>query len=93
MGMLSSHGNLEPNKLVVIVFGALTGAAAAVLLVAGGLQGLQQGAIIVAAPFLVVMLGLCVGLLRALSAEPARPRPAPAADLGTVPAAGRARAR
>jgi glycine betaine transporter len=95
MGMLASHGNLHPNKLVVIVFGALTGAAAAVLLVAGGLQGLQQGAIIVAAPFLVVMLGLCVGLLRALSAEPVRPRaaPAPAADVGTVPAAGQARAR
>jgi glycine betaine transporter len=93
MGMLSSHGNLEPNKLVVIVFGALTGAAAAVLLVAGGLQGLQQGAIIVAAPFLVVMLGLCVGLLRALSDEPARPRTAPSADVGTAPAAGGARAK
>jgi choline-glycine betaine transporter len=93
MGMLCSYGNLEPNRLVVIVFGVLTGAAAAVLLVAGGLQGLQQGAIIIAAPFLVVMLGLCVGLLRALSAEPVRPRGAPAPDVGAVPAAGRARAR
>src|SRR5918997_42824 len=39
MGMLCSRGSLEPNRLVVIVFGVLTGAAAAVLLVAGGLQG------------------------------------------------------
>jgi len=93
MGMLCSYGNLEPSKAVVIVFGALTGAAAAVLLLAGGLQGLQQGAIIVAAPFLLVMLGLCVGLLKALSAEPAPARVAPAPEVGRVPAAGKARAR
>jgi glycine betaine transporter len=91
MGMLCSHGNLEPNRLVVIVFGALTGAAAAVLLVAGGLQGLQQGAIIVAAPFLLVMLGLSVGLLKALAKEPARPRVAP--EVASVPATGDAPAR
>jgi glycine betaine transporter len=94
MGMLCSYGNLEPSKTVVIVFGALTGAAAAVLLLAGGLQGLQQGAIIVAAPFLVVMIGLCVGLLKALAAEPARPRAAPAAEaVAPVPVPGKAQAR
>ena len=89
MGMLCSNGNLEPNRLVVIIFGALTGATAAVLLVAGGLQGLQQGAIIVAAPFLVVMIGLCVGLLKALSAEP-RPAREPAPEVTPLPAGGEA---
>ena len=89
MGMLCSNGNLEPNRLVVIIFGALTGATAAVLLVAGGLQGLQQGAIIVAAPFLVVMIGLCVGLLKALSAEP-RPAREPAPEVAPLPAGGEA---
>ena len=61
MGMLSSHGTLEPARGVV-----LAGASACVLLVMGGLQGLQTASIIAAAPFLVVMVGLCISLWIAL---------------------------
>lgn len=66
MGMLCARGNLEPPRWLVVLWGALAGAAASVLLVMGGLGGLQTAAIIVAAPFLLVMMGMCVSLWKAL---------------------------
>lgn len=66
MGMLSSHGTLDPARGVVVLWGVLAGASACVLLVMGGLQGLQTASIIAAAPFLVVMIGLCISLWIAL---------------------------
>ena len=46
-----------------------TGAIATVLLFADGLPALQTGVIIVGFPFLVVLIGLCVSLVRSLRAE------------------------
>ena len=97
MGMLSTRGSLHPPRTVVIVWGSLTGAAAAVLLLAGGLGALQQAAIIAAAPFVLVMIGLCVSLFKALHDDerpevvpdeeehrvrPGPPEPAEPADAG-----------
>jgi choline-glycine betaine transporter len=64
-----------------------------VLLLAGGLGALQQAAIIAAAPFLLVMIGLCVSLWKALHAEhrrlePEEPRPAPEPAAPAMPTAG-----
>jgi choline-glycine betaine transporter len=69
MGMLSSRGTLEPSKAVVILWGVLAGSSASILLVMGGLNALQTASIIVAAPFLLVMAGLCVSLYHALLDE------------------------
>ena len=69
MGMLSCRGSLSPPRPVVILWGTFTGAAAAVLLLAGGLSALQQAAIIAAAPFTLVMIGLCASLIKGLSRE------------------------
>jgi choline-glycine betaine transporter len=69
MGMLSSGGNLSPARWVIVTWGVFTGAAAAVLLLAGGLDALQQAAIIAAAPFTLVMIGLCVSLFKALQED------------------------
>ena len=71
MGMLSCRGSLTPPRAVVILWGTLMGASASVLLLAGGLDALQQAAILAAGPFLVVMVGLCVGLLKALHEDTA----------------------
>ncbi|MGH3750296.1 MAG: BCCT family transporter, partial [Micromonosporaceae bacterium] len=74
MGTLSSRGALEPSNSVVILWGVLTGAVAAVLLYAGGenaLLALQTLTIIAALPFLFVMVGVCWGLMRELRQEPA----------------------
>ena len=51
------------------------------LLIAGGLTALQQAAIIAAAPFVLIMLGTCVGLFKEMRAETrgavaVQPRPA-----------------
>lgn len=69
MGMLSSRGVLEPNRALVALWGILAGAAAAICLLSGGLEGLQQAAIISAAPFVVVMILMCYSLFRELRSE------------------------
>jgi glycine betaine transporter len=70
MGMLCARGSLMPPRSVTIWWGVATGMSAAVLLLVGGLSALQQAAIIAAAPFTLVMIGLAVGLFKALRSEP-----------------------
>ncbi|GAA2132275.1 BCCT family transporter [Glycomyces algeriensis] len=71
LGSLSSHGSLAPKKPLVVFWGATIGAVAAVLLLSGGLQGLKNATIIVALPFVIVMLLLCVSLMKELATDPA----------------------
>ena len=71
MGSLSSSGAEHPMRRITILWGVLTGAVAAVLLLAGGLEGLQTVTIIAAAPFLLIMVALCVALVKDLSHDPA----------------------
>ena len=66
MGMLSSRGTPQPKAGIVVLWGVLAAAAASVLLVMGGLDGLQTASIIAAAPFLLVMVGLCGSLWKGL---------------------------
>ncbi|MFC9913368.1 BCCT family transporter [Streptomyces sp. NPDC127197] len=75
MGTLSQRGSLEPTRAMVVFWGVLTGAVAAIMLLIGGgkgdaLTGLQNLTILVAAPFTVVMVGLCVALTRDLRHDP-----------------------
>ena len=73
MGSLSQHGTLAPRRAVVVFWGALTGGVAALLLWSGGteaLNALQTMTIIAAAPFVLVMIGLCVSLYRDLQRDP-----------------------
>ncbi|MEV0158110.1 BCCT family transporter [Micromonospora sp. NPDC050686] len=71
LGSLTSGGALRPHRVLVVLWGVLIGAVAAALLAAGGLAALQQATILVALPFVVVMLGLAVALLRELAQDPA----------------------
>ncbi|MFD4291715.1 BCCT family transporter [Rhodococcus sp. NPDC058505] len=78
MGTLSQRGNLAPSRWVVVFWGMLTGGVAALMLWTGGedaLDGLQTMTIIAAAPFVVVMIGLCVSLYRDLRHDPMILRP------------------
>ena len=72
MGMLSARGSLSPPRAITVLWGVATGAAAAILLLANGLSALQQAAIIAAAPFTLVMIGLCVSLVKGLTGDAAR---------------------
>ncbi|MDG4861319.1 BCCT family transporter [Streptomyces sp. T-3] len=70
MGSLTSRGALHPRTWLVVVWGVLMAAVAAVLLVAGGLSSLQSATILVALPFVLVMLALCWALLKELREDP-----------------------
>src|SRR5688572_17267341 len=69
MGMLSQRGTEEPQRWLVVFWGVATGAVAAVLLWAGGLSALQTLVILVAAPFMLVLIGMCVSLWMELRRE------------------------
>ncbi len=76
MSSLSSNGTEHPTRGLVIFWGVLTGAVAAVMLLAGGdepseaLSGLQRITIIAALPFVLVMLLLCFALTKDLRRDP-----------------------
>lgn len=70
LGSLSTRGSLHPPRTLVIVWGVLIGAVAVVLLISGGLTGLQQATIIIALPFVVVMMLMCVALVKELRVDP-----------------------
>ncbi|MFC6885427.1 BCCT family transporter [Actinomadura yumaensis] len=75
MGTLSQDGTLEPSRPIVVVWGVLTGAVAAVMLLIGGggdaaLTGLQNLTILVAVPFLIVMVAMCFALTKDLRKDP-----------------------
>jgi len=69
MGMLSQNGAEEPRRWLVVFWGVATGSVAAVLLWAGGLGALQTLVILVAAPFMLILIGMCVSLMKALRHE------------------------
>jgi choline/carnitine/betaine transport len=73
MGTLSQRGSIHPAKGVVIFWGAVMGAIAAIMLLTGGdtaLTGIQNLTIIMAAPFALVMVVLCVALAKDLRDDP-----------------------
>jgi glycine betaine transporter len=90
LGSMSAGGTRDPKRLIKLIWGAIMGAVAAVLLVAGGLNSLQDGAILLATPFTVILVAICWALYRALAEDDraqAR-RPAGAAPARGAPAAG-----
>ena len=67
LGSMSSGGALDPSRLVKLIWGAVMAALAAILLVTGGLNALQSGAIVAATPFGFLMLALCWCLHKTLA--------------------------
>ncbi len=73
MGTLSQRGTIHPDRKVVVFWGAMMGGIAALMLVVGGsdaLSGIQNITIIMAAPFLLVMIVMCVALMKDLRSDP-----------------------
>ncbi|GAA3153385.1 glycine betaine transporter OpuD [Blastococcus jejuensis] len=90
LGSLSTKGGADPARSVTVVWGLVISASAAVLLVSGGLGGLQTAAIVAAFPFAVVLLVMLWSLVKGLREE-RRPRRevAPPSSSPTRPAAER----
>jgi choline-glycine betaine transporter len=86
MGTLSQSGSVYPSRWAVAFWGLSTGAVAVLMLWAGGndaLNGLQTMTIIVAAPFVIVMIGMCVSLFLDVTRDPMitdLPKPAVAVE-------------
>jgi glycine betaine transporter len=70
MGMLSQNGCEEPRRGLTVFWGVTTGAVAAVLLWSGGLKALQTLVILVAGPFMLVLIAMCISTLKSLREEP-----------------------
>src|SRR3712207_2751374 len=98
MGMLSTRGNLNPKAWNVVVWGVFTGLAAAICLLAGGIQGSVDAARLAlqsvpkrtAEPCLLLRGGLCFSILKALRAEGV---PGRSPDQPGAPEPGRAMSR
>jgi choline/carnitine/betaine transport len=74
-GTLSQRGSILPSRWVVVFWGVMMGAIAAIMLAVGAgqdeaLQGIQNITIIMAAPFALVMVALCVALAKDLHDDP-----------------------
>jgi len=73
MGTLSQRGTIHPDRKVVVFWGAMMGGIAALMLMVGGsdaLSGIQNITIIMAAPFLLVMIVMCIALMKDLRSDP-----------------------
>ncbi len=74
MGTLSSRGSIEPARWVVIFWGVVMGGIAIIMLLVSpgdeALAGIQSITIIMAAPFALVMVALCVALTKDLRNDP-----------------------
>ncbi len=69
LGMLTSEGNLNPNRNRKVLWGLIQSFLATALLLSGGLQALQTASVAAAFPFIFVMLFAMVSLLKALKTE------------------------
>ncbi|KUG60417.1 BCCT family transporter [Nesterenkonia jeotgali] len=70
LSVLSSRGSMQPRRPMLATWGLLTGLCAVVLLIAGGLQALQQTALLSAVPFTIIVTLLGISLIKQLRADP-----------------------
>lgn len=73
MGTLSQNGRVEANRWVTVLWGALTALVAIVMLTSGSedtLSNLQSITIVVASPFVLVVIALMFAIVKAFSEDP-----------------------
>ena len=69
LGMMSRHGDLNPDTKTKVIWGIIQSLMAFALMLAGGLQVLQTGSIVAAFPFAFVMIFACFSFIKALKSE------------------------
>ncbi|WP_166243341.1 glycine betaine uptake BCCT transporter [Paenibacillus turpanensis] len=69
LGMLTSNGSDHPKKSIKFIWGILVSAIASVLLLSGGLNGVQTASIVMALPFSVIMILMIISINKALKEE------------------------
>ncbi|MGJ9382756.1 BCCT family transporter [Salipaludibacillus sp. CF4.18] len=63
LGAMTSGGSLSPKLSVKVIWGFLIAGTASVLLISGGLEGLQTASIVAALPFALIMIVMIFSLL------------------------------
>ncbi len=69
LGMLTTHGSLNPPNRIKMIWGIVLAAIASTLLYIGGLEALQTAAIIAAFPFVFVIFFMMAALFKELQKE------------------------
>ena len=69
LGSMSAGGVLNPKRVIKLTWGVIMGAIAAILLLTGGLDALQNGAILAATPFAILMCLMCWCLYKTLQKD------------------------
>ena len=69
LGVFSESGRLNPGKKVLLTWGLLISGIATVLLLSGGLQGLQAIATITAFPFGIIIIVMIFSIIHSLRQE------------------------
>ncbi|KZX38259.1 BCCT family transporter [Wohlfahrtiimonas chitiniclastica] len=69
LGMVSENGNPNPTNRVKIIWGVVIGAISTVLIVSGGLAGLQSALVAMSVPLAVMMLVICISTYKGLKGE------------------------
>lgn len=69
LAALTSDGSLDPKLSVKVIWGFLIAGTASVLLLSGGLTGLQTASIIAALPFAIIMVVMIFSLLMMMSSD------------------------
>ena len=74
LSMLTSGGSHDPRRSVLVLWGVLTGATAVVLMLAGGLNALQNTVIVTSLPFLAITAALSVSFWKDLAGDVGTPK-------------------
>ncbi|MDM5455166.1 BCCT family transporter [Peribacillus simplex] len=69
LGMFSENGNPNPSHSIKMIWGAVIAAISIVLIMTGGLAGLQSALVATAVPLAVLMLVMCYSTYKGLKAE------------------------
>lgn len=69
LGMLTTQGSLHPSQTTKFIWGLLVSGTASVLLLSGGLNGVQTASIVMALPFTVILILMVLATNKALGEE------------------------
>jgi glycine betaine transporter len=69
IAMFSRNGDLNPDRKIKVIWGVVLSSMAIVLLLSGGLVAIRNVAIIMALPFVLVIIAICVSIYKAFKNE------------------------
>ncbi len=69
LGMISENGNPNPSHSTKVIWGVVIAAVSAVLIITGGLSGLQSALVATSIPLAILMLVMCYSTYKGLKDE------------------------